>query len=663
MLFIRMSLSFLLLTLITNVSFAQKTSPLPDLMNLDFTSSESKVLPGKSTERDPDGKILDEDQIGNLGIVSLFYQNACYTDGRYNHNNFKVEKGTVKDKAGKLAFDAYKCYAPTSKATQFLASQHCVALQFPTKEDYSLYQLNGSKIDKIAQIKASQIKTGKFTKIPEFTLSNLADPVVVFMVPDKQKITAYTTLSPTSEGARVSQSSLGNVLKYRYDVKGLPEDNIFGIRRQYYPVKEGNKAAIVWQDSKDKQVYLTRLSEDFKTQQTVTLLTNENKAVLAAATLGRDGNYYYVMIEESESGDQVILYKNDNTGKVLLKKQQYASKSSMDFYDYSNYMGALEYNDGKLLLMIARRLYKSSDGLNHQSGSAFLFDANNLNLLKTFGQTSGHSFDNFLTKNEKGEFVGIDLGDNYPRGVHLHKFSGDKRTSRIVYSFKTQHGESPKNMAGKAFPAYPEISSGGKQFYKWSNDNATYTELGGLVKVKDGYMVIFAGEPDSQGKAINNARANSDDPKNIGFVKVREDFENSSYMGNGVKDDLVLSKGITESGGFFTFGGSWSEQRNAGLVWLTKYRDKNVETAEHVKTALLSDGNILIIWQTKADREYQNTYAMKIDANGKILTNPVALGAHVRLYRRDDVLALGNKVLVVNGNPAEQKLEVLVLDF
>ena len=176
-------------------------------------------------------------------------------------------------------------------------------------------------------------------------------------------------------------------------------------------------------------------------------------------------------------------------------------------------------------------------------------------------------------------------------------------------------------------------------------------------------MVIFAGEPDSQGKAINNARANSDDPKNIGFVKVREDFENSSYMGNGVKDDLVLSKGITESGGFFTFGGSWSEQRNAGLVWLTKYRDKNVETAEHVKTALLSDGNILIIWQTKADREYQNTYAMKIDANGKILTNPVALGAHVRLYRRDDVLALGNKVLVVNGNPAEQKLEVLVLDF
>lgn len=60
--------------------------------------------------------IKPDDCFGNMGIVSLWYQNCAYTDGRYNNTNYKVEKGVL---AGK---PAYKVYPPLKKFSQFLAS-------------------------------------------------------------------------------------------------------------------------------------------------------------------------------------------------------------------------------------------------------------------------------------------------------------------------------------------------------------------------------------------------------------------------------------------------------------------------------------------------------------------------------------------------------------
>lgn len=215
----------------------------------------------------------------------------------------------------------------------------------------------------------------------------------------------------------------------------------------------------------------------------------------------------------------------------------------------------MAYKNGQVALFFARRLNKSKDGLNHQSGWAVLFDAKTLNVTKNFGQTSGHSFDNFLSTNTAGEFVGIDLGDNYPRGIHLHKFatSSDRIQDRVVYSFKTYHGTKGTSPAGRPYPRYDEISTAQQTFYKWSNDNGTYTELGGVVEVSDGYLVIFAGEPDPRGKSINNARATGEkfcDARNLGFVKVRKDYENAQSL-----QEAIISQGISEKGTFYDFGG------------------------------------------------------------------------------------------------------------
>ena len=59
---------------------------------------------------------------------------------------------------------------------------------------------------------------------------------------------------------------------------------------------------------------------------------------------------------------------------------------------------------------------------------------------------------------------------------------------------------------------------------------------------------------------------------------------------------------------------------------------------------------------------YENTYAMTINPNGRVVTPPIALGEHVRFNRRDKLLVLGNKVLIPSANEKEGKLELVVID-
>lgn len=315
---------------------------------------------------------------------------------------------------------------------------------------------------------------------------------------------------------------------------------------------------------------------------------------------------------------------------------------------------------GQVGLMIGRTMHRSSDGLNHQGGIAVVFDADTLQVRSNLGQTSGHSFENVLTV-VGNEFVGIDLGDNYPRGVNLHRFSDGKRDANVVFTFKTQHGTEPQSPAGAAYPVYPQIS-GAQTYYQWSNDNATYTELGGVVDDGAGITVVFASES-VRGRALDNSRVGSghNDPRNIGLVRVQRDLAKFQYGGNVLKDEQVLTSGAVESGGFYTFGGYWSEQRNAGVVWLTDYRDKDRANASRVRAAALADGTLLILWEQWTADRYVATWGQRVDAFGQPRSAAVNLGSVVRLGRRDDVLVRGQDVHIFAGRAAERALDVIVI--
>jgi hypothetical protein len=559
-----------------------------DLRVFKFTSQESKMLPGLSTENTDGynctGKLFDKDKIGNLALVALFYQNGCYTDGQYNHKNFMVEKGQVTDSKNEFSFDAYRIFEPANKASKFLASKHCINYKFPDKQDYTVYLLEDGAVKKMLEIPQSKINSGGYTLIKELEVSTINGSAIYFFAPSNVRLSIYNQYSGTVEGAMVSNTSLAQVFKFRYQTRYVPFDqelNQYTNTRQYFLMAGLQKQVnLVWQDEETNTVQLTTFGSDFKSESTIQLPNNAGSQLAAATSDGT--NIYYLVVEDrsKKSGtDVVTLYKVNGNGALIKKSMPDVSKSGLNIYHFGNYMADLQFNNGRLALFIARTMFASSDGLNHQGGIAVVFDANTLSVIRNFGQTSGHSFDNYLTLNSNNEFLGIDLGDNYPRGINLHKFTDSQIHSQVIYTFKTEHGTSAKSPAGKTYPFYSEISNSGKSYYKWSNDNGTYTSLGAVIEVDDGYVVLLTGEPDANGKSINNARvgAGNSDPRNIGFIKIVKDFENKSGKGSVVSDDMVLSKGISETGGFYTFGGWWSEQRNTGVQWLTNYKTKKMK--------------------------------------------------------------------------------------
>ena len=115
----------------SHAAFLASNAALPDIRTFTFTSRESSILHGSSAEFNSkgwrcDGIIDSLDTINRLAIVSRFYQNGCYTDGRYNNNDYFVEYGTVSDAAQQVQFPAYTIHEPAHKASRFLASEHVV---------------------------------------------------------------------------------------------------------------------------------------------------------------------------------------------------------------------------------------------------------------------------------------------------------------------------------------------------------------------------------------------------------------------------------------------------------------------------------------------------------------------------------------------------------
>ena len=633
---------------------------LSSIQKLSFTTVEKKILPGYSAETATNGAVYKEDVIGNFAVVSLYYQNSCYTNGKYNNNNYAVEKGLISNESGSLTLEAFKVFEPTHKATEFLGSQHNVYFRFPTKEDYFVYIVENNDFKKIAEVKAVNIKVAGFTKISNLTVSNLKGSSIFVFAPSKTVVRSAQQSVSGMDGYLISSNAIASVYRVNYSVPGSPFDNSTNAdksNRYFFSFSmTENKTGIIWQDITDLSLHLTVIGQDVKKFQT-TDMPNPNRGFLAAATGNSKGEVFYATISEGGSTPvNMMMSKFTSTTKVHLKTIVDVSKSGANIFSYRQSVASLHFSNNMLVLMLARTMNKSADGLNHQGGIAMLFDATKMSLVINYGQTSGHSFDNVITSNAQGEFIGMDLGDNFPRGIHLHKFDKSYMESKLVYTFKTRHSSTANCYSIRNYPYYPEISSSSNKFYKWSNDNQTYTELGSIVEASDGYLVSFLGEPDKVGKSLNCAEAGAKCSRNVGFVKVKHDFYSSG-------SDLFLSRGITEAGGFFDFQGRWTQQQNMGVVWLTAYKNPKEASAKYLKTVKLKDGNFLFLWEIWANDEYKNTVALKTDQNGKPIGTVVDLGTAVRLDRRNELLVEGNQVLIFSGDTSDKKLSVTFIEL
>ncbi len=413
-----------------------------------------------------------------------------------------------------------------------------------------------------------------------------------------------------------------------------------------------SRPGVLWQGRRNRAIHITWVDPTTGSLTTHVLdgkVSGQRTGILAAGTTDPDGNVYYLMYEETPRNrpeSQALLatlFKADASGKPLLTSKIDNSRRAFNVWSFGRGHANMRFSKGVLGLILPRTMYRSGDGLRHQAAIAVAFSAKTLAVVRRLGTTSSHSKGNILSVNTKGEFIGVDLGDNFPRGVHLHKFTTSNKASAVVFTFKTAHGTRARNGS----PVYDKISSNGKTFYKWSNDNNTYSELGAVVDGPKFYSVFFSTDQSLDGKVLDNSRAfrNCGDPRNLALLRVVKKFQKGS-RGSVVGDSLMVSlpkDNKVETGGFFNFGGRWSNQRVTGVTWLTQYKAN--EAAHSPQAIRTSDGGTLLVWE-KSSRRGSSLHAMKIDRKGK-LSAPIDLRMPARLNRQDRLLRLGDRIYLI----------------
>lgn len=428
-----------------------------------------------------------------------------------------------------------------------------------------------------------------------------------------------------------------------------------GTARQFLVSNEKTKqAGVLWQDPNSKKINVTWVDATLTGHKTIEL-PGMADGVLIAGTSDPQGNLYYFEVQQlaGEHPETVALKASMHLvrpdGKVVTEKQQDMGKSAFNCYAQAG-RGSMAFAAGMVGLIFPRTMYMSGDGLRHQAAIAATFPGD-LSDVKLLGHTSSHSFGNILIPAQAGptgaatELIGVDLGDNYPRGVHLHRITQGKKSSRVVFTYKTAHGTDARNGS----PVYAEISKPGKTFYKWSNDNGTYTELGGAVEGQASCTVVFATDRSPEGKVLDNSRIGiSGDPRDLAMLRVVKNFGRAPG-GSEVSDALMVpgtpAGAAAETGGFFDFGGGWTKQRVTGVLWLTNYRSGEAAHAPHLLRR--RDGSILILWEKTGGSDGGSLWAMTVQESGKHVTEPIRLGVDLRLNREDPALRIGNRIFVL----------------
>jgi len=641
---------------------------LPSLTTYTFTATSERELSGAAATECNQGSgtnMPSDAIIGDLALVTMIEWSTqwCFTDGRYNNRDYRVELGELEGSDGSK-LTTYRVHPPSTPATQWAASR--VDMWFRTAQDASLtiYTFDGFDFASAAEV-STQANVFKGTGLHVDLLTKY---VVVVYDTLGDRMSPWPLLSPTVEGAWLAAANGFSVTARRFAGTGdpfVPETDWiqgpgahnanYAIPKKFFAVdRSDGREGVVWQDQTSHTGYMTWFATDLLASETTEIYTGRD--FLVAATSDGIGQIFLVMVSEdvptqkAEPTTAAVIKVSSSSGTEIGRKALDTSKMfpGLNLHEFSISGASIAWNtvSGMVGLVLARTMTVAGDGYNHQGAIAVVIDASSLDVVRNRGQTSGHSFANSLTLSKDGSFLGMDLGDNYPRGVNVWKFdevmAGWPNFIGMfkVYSFKTKHATSS---AGGRYPVYTEISNSGTTYYKWSNDNNVYTELGhsGLQEVDDGILVFFAGEQ----PPLDNSKVGGvlNLPRNVGFVKVGHDLNSRT----------VLSPGGTTTGGFYDFGGGWQTQTNTGINFLTSYTSVQ-ETVSRLKSARLSTGKILLLWELWTPSRYVSSHAMVVNDDGVVTQETATLNYPVRLPLQDDLRIKNGRAIAYAGTSSGQ---------
>lgn len=206
---------------------------------------------------------------------------------------------------------------------------------------------------------------------------------------------------------------------------------------------------------------------------------------------------------------------------------------------------------GYLYIRTCHEMYRSPDGLNHQSNLTMAVKQSDMSITdayydvmnSSYGYIS-HSFNQFLIVDQAGKLVALDHGDAYPRGVAFCKYYADAGSGKF---------------SGSDYSAW--CSSGNMLDFAGSvGNNTTGGSVGGLEETADCYIMTYnydgkggTGPRDAYFHFMDKASGKS------WSVKLTEGTP-------GVTTPVLAPKGL--SGGFVLWNGKSGYAANDTLYYI-----------------------------------------------------------------------------------------------
>lgn len=327
---------------------------------------------------------------------------------------------------------------------------------------------------------------------------------------------------------------------------------------------------------------------------------------------------------------------------------------------------SLTINDGIIACFFGRQMFN-----NHQSSMMFFVDADTLEYVSNRYYTTEENVEKYTepgayyTSHSLGQRI-IPVSD----GGYLSVELGDAGYNGATRGLMVTRIYPQNNILKVSKNKMVNFSEGGKGSHGY---NYTYSSLGNLIELDDGYMYIGSMEKSlrlNYGNSINESW-------NIFAQKYSKDF----YTKDNVEDMQMFktevrtttgtppedaSLGVNASQGRIYLRGS---EKDYGIKWLTDQKNETITVL--LRAVKIENNNIAIIWEESPIEEYSdsnylikkdesNVYYMIIDSNANIVTKPTIVPS-VKMNEEEQYVYKDGKIhwTTTSGNTAEIQVNVL----
>lgn len=378
-------------------------------------------------------------------------------------------------------------------------------------------------------------------------------------------ISGYSPISGKARSKKISQIHSA----YLLNSDGMYGGNCADIEHVNYYTANGKFYMVCQQQSGKLHIYTFDSKMNYKGKRTIKLGKYD---IYGGFYAGSDGNFYvavgYNNYKEQDNKTVIKVMQYDSKWKLKNTAKIKGSATNVFKGIYSPFSAGscrMDMNGSTLYIHTARLMYKSSDGLRHQSNISFVIDTKTMKY-KVAGEDAycSHSFNQFVKYKDNALYL-VDHGDAFPRSISLTMIENNGTKDDVASGVDV-------------FKLLGEIGQ-----------NYTGATVGGMEIGVDNVLICGTAQP--HGNKIKGVGG-------FGVVKTK----NGKYV--MLKKNVYLT--VTNK-----------ETCKNKCIWLTKYNPKTTKViVGDTRMVKLSDTRFAILYQTTTGKKNVLNYVV-VDNNGK----------------------------------------------